>query len=314
MAQPRRRTLDPKLDVVFKLLFAHPRNKKSLIALLTAVLRPKAPIADVEVLNPEVRKEDVTDKGIVLDLRVRLADGSFADVEMQAVRREGSRKRFLFYWARSYTTQLGPGTEYSELKPVIVVVFTNYRELKRKRLHSMFRLLEVKHHEEFLADEELHLIELPELRRMSEEEQKAEATLVRWARFLAARTDEELAAVAKEDEMIGEAKEVLEHLSEDPHVRDLASWREAQHALYRMEMAEARKKAEAKGLRKGKRQGLSQGEAKGKRDVLLMLLDQLDITLTEEQRGLIRSCENTELLDVWLRRAFAGGKVEDILS
>ena len=52
MAQPERRTLDPKLDVVFKILFASPEAKGSLISLLTAVLRPASPIKDVEVLNP----------------------------------------------------------------------------------------------------------------------------------------------------------------------------------------------------------------------------------------------------------------------
>ena len=41
MAQPERRTLDPKLDVVFKILFASPEAKGSLISLLTAVLRPR---------------------------------------------------------------------------------------------------------------------------------------------------------------------------------------------------------------------------------------------------------------------------------
>ncbi len=34
------RWLDPKLDVVFKLLFAHEKNRDILIALLTAVLKP----------------------------------------------------------------------------------------------------------------------------------------------------------------------------------------------------------------------------------------------------------------------------------
>lgn len=48
MAQPEHRTLDPKLDVVFKILFASPETKGSLISLLTAVLRPASPIEDVK--------------------------------------------------------------------------------------------------------------------------------------------------------------------------------------------------------------------------------------------------------------------------
>jgi hypothetical protein len=35
---------------------------------LTAVLRPKSPITSVTVPNPEIPRESVLDKGIVLDL------------------------------------------------------------------------------------------------------------------------------------------------------------------------------------------------------------------------------------------------------
>jgi hypothetical protein len=49
--QQKRWTLDPKLDVVFKLLFGSERNKPLLISLLTAILDPPAAIVDVEVLN-----------------------------------------------------------------------------------------------------------------------------------------------------------------------------------------------------------------------------------------------------------------------
>ncbi len=47
-----RSTLDPTLDIIFKMLFA--RDEAQLIALLTAVLRPARPIAKVQVRNPEV--------------------------------------------------------------------------------------------------------------------------------------------------------------------------------------------------------------------------------------------------------------------
>ncbi len=38
-------TLDPTLDIVFKLLFGGPKSQQILIALLTAVLQPQSPIA-----------------------------------------------------------------------------------------------------------------------------------------------------------------------------------------------------------------------------------------------------------------------------
>ena len=89
--------LDPKLDVVFKLLFAAPQNRELLVSLLTAVLQPACPIASVDVLNPELPKDLPGDRGAVLDLLVKLSDGRLIDVEMQADRHDGLRSRALYY-------------------------------------------------------------------------------------------------------------------------------------------------------------------------------------------------------------------------
>jgi predicted transposase/invertase (TIGR01784 family) len=92
--------LDPKLDVVFKLLFAHPNHRDILISLLTAVLQPTVPIADATVLNPEIPKDLPDDKGTVLDIRVQLTDGRQIDVEMQSALHPGLIQRILYYNAR----------------------------------------------------------------------------------------------------------------------------------------------------------------------------------------------------------------------
>ena len=86
--------LDPTLDVVFKLLFAHVNNRDILIALLTAVLKPSVPIDTVDVLNPEIPKDLPADRGAVLDIHVRLVDGRHIDVEMQSELRSGLTQRF----------------------------------------------------------------------------------------------------------------------------------------------------------------------------------------------------------------------------
>ena len=309
-----RRTLDPKLDVVFKILFAHPGSRGCLTSVLTAVLRPVSPIVEVEVLNPEIPGQEAFEKGVVLDLRVRLAGGSQVDVEMQSDRQPGSRKRMLYYWAKMYGAQLGRGAEYASLEPVVVVVFTDYRELESERLHSTFRILEVTHHEDLCDDLEIHLIELPKLDTMRPAELEAERLLVAWARFLAARTDEEVEAAAKEDEMIEQAKDMLERVSEDPKVRELASWREAHLALDRMQRRMGLEEARAEGRTEGLAEGRAKGRAEGKRDVLLMVLEQRGITLSESQRVVIEACDDLSRLDTWIRRAVAGSSADDILA
>lgn len=90
------RLLDPKIDVVFKLLFAAPRHESLLIAFLTAVLKPDVAITSAVVLNPEIPKDFTREKGVFLNVRVRLSDGQLVDLEMQARDEPAFRERMLY--------------------------------------------------------------------------------------------------------------------------------------------------------------------------------------------------------------------------
>ena len=327
--------LDPKNDLVFHQLFAHKKGKRILISLLTAVLRPKAPITDAHVLNPDVLLEQITDKGIVLDVLVRLGDGTLVDVEMQVKRRPGFAKRIVFYLARTYASQLDRGEDYSELRPASVVVFTNFRETDAKRLHSIYRLLEIHDHQELVgSDLELHLVELPKLAVLDSTSLKKEGALGRWARFLSVKSDQELANVAGEDEMVDEAKGLLQELSADPKMQQLARMRREGEFLHRMELTEARKEGEAigekrgkregeavgeergkregeavgeeRGKREGKAEGKREGKAEGKREMLFILLDRAERDLTAEQQAQLEACHDLATLDQWIEWALAG--------
>src|SRR5262245_50080051 len=115
MVQPRT-TLDPKLDIVFWMLFAAERNRALLISLLNAVLRPPEPIVSVMVLPAQPEKLSPDDKAIALDLRVELTSGNQVDVEMQSQKRPALRERGLYYWSRLYSGQLLRGADYLDLR------------------------------------------------------------------------------------------------------------------------------------------------------------------------------------------------------
>ena len=161
-----RTTLDPKVDVVFKLLFAKPSNKRLLIALLTAILQPDSPIVDVEVLNPEVTKESVEAKGTVLDLLAKLFGGGQVNLEIQASPQGWRMSRGVFYCSRVFVSQLSRGDGYEELKPVVGIFILDFRALPSERFHSKFELLEVQEHTRLSDDLTIHVLELPKLRPM----------------------------------------------------------------------------------------------------------------------------------------------------
>jgi hypothetical protein len=56
-----RRTLDPKYDIVFKMLFGDPRNSGLLVKVLNDVLGADPPITEVTILNPTPAKQLVNE-------------------------------------------------------------------------------------------------------------------------------------------------------------------------------------------------------------------------------------------------------------
>ncbi|HEY5959862.1 MAG TPA: PD-(D/E)XK nuclease family transposase [Polyangiaceae bacterium] len=84
--------LDSTLDIVFKLLLLS--SPELLRDMIEAVINPSTPIESVEALNPEIPKNFPSNKGIVLDLRLRLRNGHQIDLEMQSTVPGGVHARF----------------------------------------------------------------------------------------------------------------------------------------------------------------------------------------------------------------------------
>lgn len=260
--------LDPKLDVVFKLLFT--REEQLLRAMLEAILGE--PIVSLRVLNPELPGNLSGDKGIVLDIRVELASGKRVDVEMQSRLHAALAERFLYYGARDYADQLGHGDNYELLTPTVVIVWSVERLFPGlEEFHSVFELRERAHGWLFSDHLSIHLLELSRLGSADPGSPEEEA-VVRWGRFLTAKTEHELSALATEDPIMGAAKEALERLSQDPDAARLARERAEAEKLHdvlmRMELEKKGHQAFEQGLEKGLEQGLEQGREQGRAALL----------------------------------------------
>ncbi|MFZ5891598.1 MAG: Rpn family recombination-promoting nuclease/putative transposase [Myxococcota bacterium] len=253
--------LDPRNDVVFRMLFGKPENRELLISLLNAVLAPEVPIVDIEVLSAELPKDSVDAKGIVLDIRARFADGSQVDVEMQSRTRPAGRSRALYYLSRLYSGQLVRGDDYDRLEPCIVVFIYDFVETSSPRLHSKYRMLDCYDHREFSDHFEIHVIELPKLPASPAENH--ERWVHAWCKFLTASSIVELEELAMADPIFEKAKSALEHLSADPEARRLAEEREIEARFYKIDLRMARDQAIAEGLAEGRAEGVAQGRAEG---------------------------------------------------
>ena len=273
-----RKYLDPKNDIVFKTLFGTPARVPLLIALLTAVLKPRSVIRNATVLNPELPREMPRDRSIVLDIRVLLDDGQQVDVEMQVQVRKGASERFLYYWAKLYGGQLEPSEPFRDLKRCVSVLFLGERLLPGERFHSTFRVSETHDHLELTDRLELHTIELCKLRNADPADM-----LTLWGQFFTAQSDEEQETLAMTAPEIRQATAVLRELSADEKLRQAALDRELNDATYRIEMGAARAEGRAEGLEAGRAEGLEAGRAEGLRTAIKSVVDMLGIVLSSEQ-------------------------------
>lgn len=299
----RRKTLDPKLDIVFWMLFGAEQNRGLLISLLNAVLNPPVPIEAVEVLHGQPERFAVNDKNISLDVRVRLQNGEQVNVEMQSQRRPAIRERALYYWARRYAGQLQRGESDVQLRRCVVVLIANFAELPSKRFHSTFQVQERDSGEVLTSHLELHLLELPKL--PSAIDRNDEPNLALWGRFLSAAGDEDLEKLAMEHPVLKQAKDALDRLSADELAQIQAEHREMALLTYEAGMAAARHEAQEA----GRQEGRQEGEAE-------MLLRLLTIKFGPQAAGVaerLAGASHGELLR-WLERVLSADGIDAVFA
>ena len=73
--------LSPKIDFLFKRIFADERTTEPICSLLSAVLNEE--ITEVRILNPEIPRSIADMKGNVLDIRAVLGGKTHVNIEMQ---------------------------------------------------------------------------------------------------------------------------------------------------------------------------------------------------------------------------------------
>ena len=311
--------LDPKLDVVFKLLFT--RELELLRSMLEAILGET--IEEVRIMSPELLGDRSGDKGVVMDVRVALPSKR-ADVEMQGQDHTALAERLLFYGTRDYTQQLRKGGRWEELTPTVVVawlvepLFENSEEF-----HTIFELRSRSDGRLYSEHLSIHVLELSRIPKDGAAlPSVSERAVVRWARFLTARTEQEYEELAMEDPIMDAAKQALERLSLDPEAVRIAQEREDELKLDRIERAKAIEKGVAKGVQEAVEKAVQEArvvqeravekaaqEARveanlaSKRDAVFAVLEARGRTLSEEQRTRIATCSDAETLDDWLRLA-----------
>ncbi len=274
--------LDPRVDFVFKRIFASESNKDVLLAFLNRVLLDAGdpPLQEVVLLNPYTDKDDPLDKQSIFDIWAKTVDGRLINIEMQLFNRYDMEKRTLYYWSKRYSSQLQIGGKYTELKKCITINILNYSVLPNEHTHSVFHLREDDSGATLTDDIEIHFLELPKLNTTAV---PGEEGLVNWLLFLKGNDNSNWEVLRMNEPALRKAMETLEFLSQDSEAR--RKYEDRQKFLH--DEASQRDGAQREGFAKGMKEGMKEAKLEVARKLLQMGLDlpaiQTATGLTEEE-------------------------------
>ena len=204
----------PTVDFCFKELMQNAKVRQGMIAALLGV-NPEE-IRETKLLPTLLHTEYPDEKYGILDVNVIMQSGTQIDFEMQVSALAYWTKRILFYLGKMYTGQLKAGDGYEKLKKCIHVGILDFIHFPEDdRCYRKIIFCDMDTGEKYTDLMEIHILELAKLPK----EEKNEAGIIRWMRFLGAKSRREFEKMAKEDEYIDEAFEMLKHMSADEQKR-----------------------------------------------------------------------------------------------
>jgi predicted transposase/invertase (TIGR01784 family) len=232
----------PTVDFCFKELMQNAKVRQGMIAALLGVEPEK--IERTELLPTILHTEYPDEKYGILDVKVILKDETQMDFEMQVTAMDYWTKRILFYLGKMYTGQLKAGESYEKLKKCIHVGILDFIHFPDDdRCYRKIIFCDKDTGEEYTDLLDIHVLELEKLPK----EEQDESGIIRWMRFLGAKSREEFEKMAKEDSYIDEAYEMLKHMSADEKKRLEYEAREKAIRDYNSQIQSAEEKGEKRG-------------------------------------------------------------------
>ena len=288
--------ITPKNDIIFKKIFGSKGNEEILKDFLESILDIKIEFLTVEV-GTELLPEFLDKKLSGLDVRAKLNNGTFVNIEVQTNMYGYSDKRNLAYWSKAYLEQFKSGDDYSKANKTICIWILDGEVFDIPGYHSTWKIGEgeigiTEHFDDF----EIHVIELKKFRQENIIKPKKKEF---WLWFID-HTKKELVEMSYSLEEIRKAKAEYEKMLEgNDELRHLlirekfAEWDRQYLAACAEEegmekgMEKGMKKGMEEGMEKGMEKGLKEGEKKAKLEMAKKMLKKcIDIETILEVTGL----------------------------
>ena len=218
-------TLTLKNDYLFKLLLGSKENKTCLQDFLECIPdMPAGMIADLELLDKELTKDAISDKTGILDVKLRLKDGTAIDIEIQNSWSAEFIPRTLFYWSKMYIEGFKEGEAYTSLTRCIVINLISQGFKLNNEVHSVYSVQEQNSHQLLTDLLEIHFLNLSAVKGANIRQSittKKQEKLINWLRFIETDDKEERAMLATTSPILQMLNEKIDVLSLSPEERKL---------------------------------------------------------------------------------------------
>ena len=241
----KEKTYNLKNDVIFQTFFTRKGNEEFLIDFLNGLLKKN--IKSIEI-REEVNLERLSreEKGGRLDLQAKLEDGTIISIEMQLRNEYNIEERTTLYSGKVMSRETERGTDYDDIKQVIMINILGYNFLDVEDYISETAIVLEKHREyEVLTGIKWYFIELPKFRKQNPDMNEK---INQWLEFID-DYDREMVKVAEEkNEKLKKARIEMNYLTGEAETRRLAELREK----WEMDRVSAINHATRKGKSEGK--------------------------------------------------------------
>lgn len=175
----------PTNDYVFKRIFGRTGNEALTKDLIENILERK--IDSINLEGNTILEQNLKDDKIgILDIKAKLDNNIWCDIEMQVAHKKDIAKRLLFYWSLMYISEIKKGDNYKALNKTICIMITDFELDNLKQIlecHTKWQIRESKNHKIILTDVlELHIIELP--KTVYDIHNDLNKNLLLWLRFI----------------------------------------------------------------------------------------------------------------------------------
>ena len=268
----RGKYLNPKADLIFKMVFGeHPDLVMSLLNALLP-LPDDGQIESVEYLTPEMVPDNPAKKDSVVDVRCKDQQGRQFIVEMQLYWNEEFKRRVLLNASKAIVRQLDKGQDYSLIQPVYCLSLVNDKafDYETDEFYHDYAIVDVEHTDRHIEGLRLVFVELPKFKPQSIAEKKM---AVLWLRFLTEIAEDTVEAPAEllENEATRKALGLVEKsaMTEGQLYAYEKFWlavvdeRILREAAAKKGYNEGMEKGLAEGMEKGLAEGMEKGMEKG---------------------------------------------------